>query len=402
MDKIIFETRLKELVKKHKELMKRKNEIAGLGNGVYDKYIYPVVTAEHVPIHWRYDLDHKTNPFLMERLGVNCTFNPGAIEYSGKICLIVRAEGMDRKSFFAVAESDNGIDGFKFWDYPIVMPETDDPDINVYDMRLTRHEDGWIYGLFCTERKDPEAPKGDLSSAVAQCGIARTRDLINWDRLDDLRSPSPQQRNVVLHPEFINGRYAFYTRPQDGFINAGSGGGIGWGLSDSIKHAVITKETIVDDRQYHTIKEVKNGQGPAPIKTSNGWLHIAHGVRSTAAGLRYVLYAFLSDLNEPWKVTYKPGGFLIAPEGEERIGDVSNVVFCNGMVARENGEVFIYYASSDTRCHVATTTVNKLLDYVMNTPEDPLRTYACVAQRCELIGKNLELIKSNKVILEQF
>jgi len=302
-------------------------------------------------------------------------------------------EGHDRKAFFAVAESDNGIDNFRFWDHPVVMPETEDPDTNVYDMRLVQHEDGWIYGLFCTERKDPDAPAGDLSSAVAQCGIARTKDLITWERLADLKSKSPQQRNVVLHPEFIDGNYAFYTRPQDGFISAGSGGGIGWGVSESIEHASIDEELIIDERCYHTIKEVKNGQGPAPIKTDKGWLHIAHGVRGTAAGLRYVLYTFLTDLQEPYKVTYRPGGHFIAPQGEERVGDVSNVVFCNGVITRESGEVYIYYASSDTRIHVATTTVDHLLDYCMNTPEDPLRSYACVQQRVQLVDRNLEYMR---------
>ncbi|WP_278336067.1 glycosidase [Clostridium thermosuccinogenes] len=372
--------------------MERKNVKIEGGNGIFDRYKYPVLTAEHTPLFWRYDLDHRTNPYLMECLGINCVFNPGAIELDGKFYLIARVEGADRKSFFAVAESDNGVDNFTFWDYPIIMPETDEPDINVYDMRVVKHEDGWIYGLFCTERKDPDAPRTDTSSAIAQCGIARTKDLKVWERLDDLKTKSPQQRNVVLHPEFVNGKYAFYTRPQDGFIDTGTGGGIGWSLCDSIEHAVIDEEIIIDDRQYHTIKEVKNGQGPAPIKTKEGWLHIAHGVRNTAAGLRYVLYAFLSRLDQPEKVICRPSGYLIAPEGEERVGDVSNVVFCNGVIARENGDVYIYYASSDTRVHVATTTIDRLLDYVKNTPEDPLRSYACVAQRNALISKNLELI----------
>ncbi|NLY18485.1 MAG: glycosidase, partial [Clostridiaceae bacterium] len=327
-------------------------------------------------------------------IGVNSVFNPGAIEIDGIIYLVARVEGYDRKSFFAVAESETGIDGFRFWDYPVVMPETQDPDINVYDMRLTRHEDGFIYGLFCTERKDPNAPRGDLSSAVAQCGIARTKDLIKWERLPDLITPSPQQRNVVLHPEFVQGKYAFYTRPQDEFISTGTGGGIGWGLSEKINPAVIEEEIIVDERQYHTIKEVKNGLGPPPVKTVKGWLHIAHGVRNTAAGLRYVLYAFLTDLNEPWRITHSPGGYLIAPEGGERIGDVGNVVFCNGVVARESGELFIYYASSDTRCHVAVSTIDKMLDYVVNTPPDPLRSFACVKQRISLIEKNLRILNS--------
>jgi 4-O-beta-D-mannosyl-D-glucose phosphorylase len=330
----------------------------------------------------------------MTRLGINSAFNAGAIELNDKICLIARVEGYDRKSFFAVAESKNGIDNFRFWDFPIVMPETDDLETNVYDMRLTMHEDGWIYGLFCAERKDPNAVRGDLSSAIAQCGIARTKDLKKWERLDDLKTGSPQQRNVVLHPEFVGGKYAFYTRPQEGFIEAGSGGGIGWGLAEDITHAVIDHETIVDDRKYHTIKEVKNGLGPAPIKTGQGWLQLAHGVRACAAGLRYVLYAFLTKLDEPWKVTHAPGGYLLAPQGEERIGDVSNVVFSSGWVARNNGELFIYYGSSDTRMHVATTTVEKMLDYVLHTPEDGLRSARCVAQRIELINKNLKVMKS--------
>jgi 4-O-beta-D-mannosyl-D-glucose phosphorylase len=392
MSKDIFNERLSLLVKRHKELVERKNVKVEGGNGIFDRYKYPVLTAEHTPLFWRYDLDYRSNPYLMERLSINCVFNPGAIEIDRKFYLVARVEGADRKSFFAVAESDNGVDNFTFWDYPITMPETDEPDINVYDMRVVKHEDGWIYGLFCTERKDPNAPRTDTSSAVAQCGIARTKDLKVWERLDDLRTKSPQQRNVVLHPEFVNGKYAFYTRPQDGFIDTGTGGGIGWGLCDSIEHAVIDEEIIIDDRQYHTIKEVKNGQGPAPIKTKEGWLHIAHGVRNTAAGLRYVLYAFLSRLDQPEKVICRPSGYLIAPEGEERVGDVSNVVFCNGVIARENGDVYIYYASSDTRVHVATTTIDRLLDYVKNTPEDPLRSYACVAQRNALISKNLELI----------
>lgn len=392
MSKPDFMARLKKLHELQQELINRPNSVIEPGNGIYERYQNPVVTADHAPLYWRYDLNPDTNPYLMERIGVNATLNPGAIELNGKFYLVVRTEGTDRKSFFAVAESDNGIDGFRFWDYPIVMPETADPDVNVYDMRLVKHEDGWIYGLFCTERKDPNAPYGDTSSASAQCGIARTKDLKSWERLADLKTPSPQQRNVVLHPEFVDGKYAFYTRPQDGFIEAGSGGGIGWGLSASIEQAVIDHETIVDEKIYHTIKEVKNGQGPAPIKTAKGWLHIAHGVRNTAAGLRYVIYAFMTDLNEPNKVTHSPGGHLIAPEGIERVGDVSNVVFTNGVIARDNGDVYLYYASSDTRCHVATTTVDRLLDYVLLTPSDPLRSYACVEQRNALISRNLELM----------
>lgn len=387
----LFQERKQQLTERYEALITRNNEKLPYGNGIYDRYAHPLLTAEHAPLIWRYDFNPETNPYFAERIGINGVFNPGAIELNGKFYLVARVEGNDRKSFFAVAESDNGVDGFRFWDHPVVLPETEVPDINVYDMRLVSHEDGWIYGLFCTERKDPDAPHGDLSSAVAQCGIVRTKDLKTWERLADLKTGSAQQRNVVLHPEFVDGKYAFYTRPQDGFIDAGSGGGIGWGLSDTIEDAVITSETIMDERHYHTIKEVKNGQGPAPIKTPKGWLHIAHGVRNTAAGLRYVLYAFLSDLAEPNKVTHAPGGHLIAPDGEERVGDVSNVVFCNGVIARDNGEIFIYYASSDTRIHVATTTVDQMLDYVLNTPEDPLRSYACVQQRIALVDRNLAL-----------
>jgi 4-O-beta-D-mannosyl-D-glucose phosphorylase len=387
----LFEERKAKLTERYESLISRKNEKVALGNGIFDRYQHPLLTAEHAPLIWRYDFNPATNPYFAERIGVNGVFNPGAIELDGKFYIVARVEGNDRKSFFAVAESISGVDGFRFWDHPVVLPETADPDINVYDMRLVKHADGWIYGLFCTERKDPDAPHGDLSSAVAQCGITRTRDLKTWERLADLKTGSAQQRNVVLHPEFVDGKYAFYTRPQDGFIDAGSGGGIGWGLSDTIENAVITSESIMDQRYYHTIKEVKNGQGPAPVKTPRGWLHIAHGVRNTAAGLRYVLYAFLSDLDEPNKVTHAPGGHFIAPDGEERVGDVSNVVFCNGVIARDNGDIYIYYASSDTRIHVATTTVDQMLDYVLNTPEDPLRSYACVQQRIGLIDRNLQL-----------
>lgn len=397
MNKKQFNERLKNLFEEHKKLIKRKNVRLTKTNGIFYRYKYPVLTAEHTPIFWRYDLNYQTNPNLMERLGVNATFNSGAMEFNGKIVLAVRVEGVDRKSFFAIAESPNGIDNFEFRDYPITMPETEDPDTNVYDMRLVKHEDGWIYGIFCTERKDSQAPPTDTSSAIAQAGIARTKDLIHWERLPDLKTKSPQQRNVVLHPEFVNGKYAFYTRPQDGFIETGSGGGIGWGLADSIENAVINEEIIVDEKVYHTIKEVKNGLGPAPIKTKKGWLQLAHGVRNTAAGLRYVLYMFLTDLNEPYKVIAKPGGYFLAPEGEERIGDVSNVVFSNGWVAKKNGEVLIYYGSSDTRMHVVSSTVDKLLDYVLNTPEDGLRSAVCVQQRSELIKKNLEVMKKMKI-----
>ena len=390
-----FDARLALLIRQHHELLRRKNSVDENSiNGIYERFRFPVLTAAHTPLFWRYDFDPRRNPLLLERLGVNAVFNPGAIELDGKILLVGRVEGSDRKSFFAVAESASGIDEFKFWDRPIVMPETDDPDVNVYDMRLTKHADGFIYGLFCTERRDPAAPKGDLSSAVAQCGIARTQDLVTWERLPDLKSQSPQQRNVVLHPEFVDGKYALYTRPQDGFIDAGSGGGIGWALSDSMNPAVIGTESILDDRHYHTIKESKNGQGPHPFKTKDGWLHIAHGVRGCAAGLRYVLYVFMTNLEKPWQVTHRPGGYFIAPEGEERVGDVSNVVFCNGAVARANGELLIYYASSDTRVHVARTTLARLVDYAMNTPPDPLRSAACVEQRLELIERNLKLLSA--------
>ena len=389
-----FRAQVRELTKRHEKLLARKNRKAEGGNGVFDRYVYPVLTAEHAPLFWRYDFDQKTNPFLMERMGMNAAFNAGAIEHEGKVLVAVRAEGVDRKSFLAIAESKNGVDNFRFWDYPILMPETDDPDVNVYDVRLVRHEDGWVYGLFCTERKDPTAPSWDTSSAVAQCGIARTKDLKSWERLPDLKTKSPQQRNVVLHPEFVDGKYAFYTRPQDEFIQAGKGGGIGWGLTSSIENAVIENEIIIDNREYHTIKEVKNGLGPAPIKTSQGWLHLCHGVRNTAAGLRYVLYVMLAELERPWVITHRPAGYFIAPEGEERVGDVSNVVFSNGWVARKNGDVLIYYASSDTRLHVATSTVEKLVDHALHAPEDPLRSHACVEQRYALITKNLEIMKA--------
>ena len=394
MDNSFFDKRLETLNAQYELLISQKNEIdPSWNNGLYDRYRYPVLTAAHAPLFWRYDLNPKTNPYLMERMGINAVFNPGAIEFNGKVCLMCRVEGYDRKSFFAVAESENGIDNFRFWDYPVTMPETEDPDTNVYDMRLVAHEDGWIYGIFCTERKDPGAPAGDTSAATAQGGIARTKDLVHWERLPDLITKSAQQRNVVLHPEFIQGQYAFYTRPQDDFIQAGSGGGIGWGLSKSIDPAIIEDEKIIDERTYHTIKELKNGQGPAPVRTPLGWLHIAHGVRTTAAGFRYVIYSFLSDLNEPWRVTHRPGGYLIAPVGEERIGDVSNVTFSNGVVLRSNGDLLIYYASSDTRTHVVKTTVEKMLDYVTNTPPDPLRSAACVQQRSDLISRNLEYLK---------
>lgn len=386
-----FKQRVQSLLAAHEELITRKNLPTATTNGIYQRYQYPVVTAAHAPIFWRYDLDEATNPHLMERLGVNATLNSGAMLWNGKYILCVRVEGVDRKSFFAIAESPNGIDNFKFWDYPVTMPETEVPDTNVYDMRLVQHEDGWIYGLFCTERKDESNPS--TSAAIAQCGIARTRDLKTWERLPDLRSPSAQQRNVVLHPEFVDGKYALYTRPQDGFIGVGSGGGIGWALCEDITNAVVDKETVIDPRVYHTIKEVKNGQGPAPLKTKIGWIHLAHGVRNTAAGLRYTLYVFVTDLNDPTKVVYAPQGHYIAPEGEERVGDVSNVTFTNGWIVNDDNELFIYYGSSDTRMHVATTTVDKLVDYCVNTPADGLRSAVSVEQRNTLISKNLDILK---------
>ncbi len=392
-----YNQKILKMFEEHDAYIKRPNEKLP-GNGIFERYRYPVLTNKHAPVYWRYDLNEKDNPRLMERMGINCTFNSGAIHLDGKFYLIVRVEGYDRKSFLAVAESPNGVDNFRFWDYPIVMPETGDPDTNVYDMRIIKHEDGWLYGVFCTERKDPNAPREDTSSAIAQCGVARTRDMKTWERLDDVKTKSPQQRNVVLHPEFVDGKYAFYTRPQDGFLEAGTGGGIGWGLSDSIEHAVIDREEIIDDRRYHTIKELKNGQGPPPIKTRDGWLHLAHGVRGTAAGLRYTLYLLLSKLDQPNVVTHAPGGFIIGPEGEERIGDVSNVVFSNGWASTDNGDVYIYYASCDTRQHVARTTIDRLLDYVKNTPPDPYRSYACVQQRIDLVNKNMPVLKELKLL----
>lgn len=386
-----FDNRLKKLQEGYEELIAKKNEVVQESyNGIYFRHKNPVLTHQHAPIFWRYDLNPTTNPFLMERIGINAAFNAGAIKFGEKYLVVARVEGNDRKSFFAVAESPNGIDQFKFWDYPVELPETEIPDTNVYDMRVVKHEDGWIYGLFCTERKDPNAPEGDTSSAVAQCGIARTLDLKKWERLPDLITYSGQQRNVVLHPEFVNGKYALYTRPQDGFIDTGSGGGIGFGLTDSMEHAEVKDEVILDKKTYHTIYEVKNGQGPAPIKTEKGWLHLAHGVRNTAAGLRYVLYLFMTDLHDLTKVIYKPAGYFIAPIGDERVGDVSNVVFSNGWIADDDGTVYIYYASSDTRLHVATSTIEQLLDYCMNTPADGLRSATTVKNLYNLIDKNLK------------
>lgn len=387
-----------EMKARQEELLTRKNKVkSDFYNGVYERYEYPVVTRHHVPIHWRYDLNKETNPHFMERLGINATFNPGAIYVDNKYVLVVRTEGLDRKSIFALAESDNGIDGFRFKDKPLVWEDVDQAETNIYDMRLVQHEDGWIYGIYCSESKDPDAPLNDTSSAVAQAGLVRTKDLAEWERLPNIETPSPQQRNVVLHPEFVDGKYAFYTRPQDGFISTGSGGGIAFGLCDDMTKPVITQETVIDERRYHTIYEVKNGQGPAPIKTERGWIHIAHGVRNTAAGLRYVLYTFATSLEDPTKVIAKPGGHFIAPYDEERVGDVSNVIFCNGAIVNEKNEVFIYYASSDTRCHVATTTVDKLIDYTFNTPADPFRSLENARQRGDLIDKNLQLLSEKSL-----
>ncbi|MDR6719405.1 glycosidase [Paenibacillus sp. 2003] len=384
----------KELLEKQEQLLSRPNEInSSFYNGVYDRYQYPVITRHHVPLHWRFDLDETTNPHFMERLGINATLNPGAIYFNGKYVMVIRTEGLDRKSIFALAESDNGIDGFRFTGKPLVWDDIDADETNQYDMRLVQHEDGWIYGIYCSERKDPEAPAFDTSSAVAQAGLVRTRDLTSWERLPNITTNSPQQRNVVLHPEFVDGKYAFYTRPQDGFISTGSGGGIAFGLCEDILNPVIHEETIIDERQYHTVYEVKNGQGPAPLKTDRGWIHIAHGVRNTAAGLRYVLYTFATDLNDPARIIAKPGGHFIAPYDDERVGDVSNVIFCNGAVVNEKEEVFIYYASSDTRCHVATTTLEKLVDYTFNTPADPYRSLDCASQRGQLIEENEKLLE---------
>lgn len=389
----MLHSKYNEELKKYEQLVERKNVKADFYNGIYDRYQYPVLTNEQIPLSWKYDLNPETNPFFMERLGVNAVMNSGAIELNGKFYLVCRIEGNDRKSFFGVAESDNGIDGFRFWDYPILLEDTCPEETNVYDMRLTKHEDGYIYGVFCSESKDTSV--NDLSAAVAAAGIVRTRDLKTWERLPNLKTlRSPQQRNVLLHPEFVNGKYAFYTRPMDDFIDTGSGGGIGFGLCEDIEHPVVDEEIITSQRKYHTITEAKNGAGAVPIKTDRGWIHIAHGVRNTAAGLRYVIYAFATELENPARVIAEPSGLLIGSMGEERVGDVSNVVFTNGAIARDNGDVYLYYASSDTRMHVAVTTIEKLKDYVFNTPEDPLRSVECVAQRCEFIRKNLEFLKT--------
>nr|WP_295931245.1 glycosidase [uncultured Dyadobacter sp.] len=391
----IFEERFQQIRREKQKLFEMPNEKLPTGDGICDRYQSPVLTAAHVPLFWEYDLNPGSNPFLMKRFGINAVFNAGAIKLDDKYLLVVRVEGYDRKSFFAVAESPTGTDQFRFWDYPLALPETSEPDTNIYDMRLTKHEDGWIYGLFCTERQDPSATIGNESQAIAQCGIARTRDLVTWHRLPDLKTKSPQQRNVVLHPEFVNGQYAFYTRPQDSFIEAGLGGGIGLGLSTCIENAEVTEEVIIDPKKYHTVYESKNGQGPAPIRTRLGWLHLAHGVRHTAAGLRYVLYLFLTDPDHPGTVTHKPAGYLLAPQGRERTGDVANVLFSNGWILDDDGTVLIYYGSSDTRLHVATSSIERLLDYVVNTAPDGFTSAASRSTLTRLIDRNLALVTRN-------
>lgn len=393
-----YDNRLHILTKEYDELISRENEKILPGNGVFERYKYPILTADHPPLEWRYDFNPETNPYLMERFGINAVFNAGAIKFNGKYLVMARVEGHDRKSFFAIAESPNGIDNFRFWEYPVQLPDLYPEETNVYDMRLTKHEDGWIYGIFCSESKDPDAPAGDLTSAIAAAGIIRSRDLKNWERLPNLVSQS-QQRNVVLHPEFVDGKYALYTRPQDGFIDAGSGGGISWALIDDITHAVVKKEIVIEQRHYHTIKEVKNGEGPHPIKTPQGWLHLAHGVRACAAGLRYVLYLYMTSLDDPSKVIAQPGGYFMAPVGEERTGDVSNVLFSNGWIADEDGTVYIYYASSDTRMHVATSTIERLIDYCRHTPEDKLRSTTSVKSIYDIIEANKLVMSENAVVL---
>ena len=382
-----YDNRLRILTEEYETLISRENKRIRSNNGIFERYKYPILTAAHTPLEWRYDFNPETNPFLMERFGINAVFNAGAIKYNGKYLIMARVEGYDRKTFFAIAESPNGIDNFRFWEYPIQLPDLYPEETNVYDMRLTQHEDGWIYGIFCSESKDPDAAAGDLTSAVAVAGIIRTKDLRNWERLPNLISKS-QQRNVVLHPEFVKGKYALYTRPQDGFIEAGTGGGICWALVDDITHAIVKEETVVEQRYYHTIKEVKNGEGPHPIKTPQGWLHLAHGVRACAAGLRYVLYLYMTSLDAPNKVIAQPGGYFMAPVEEERIGDVSNVLFSNGWITDEDGTVYIYYASSDTRMHVATSTIERLVDYCLHTPEDKLRSATSVENIYQLIEAN--------------
>ena len=391
-----YDNRLHILTKEYETLISRENEKILPGNGIFERYKYPILTAAHTPPEWRYDFNPETNPFFMERFGINAVFNAGAIKFNGKYLVMARVEGHDRKSFFAIAESPNGFDNFRFWEYPVQLPDLYPEETNVYDMRLTKHEDGWIYGIFCSESRDPRAPAGDLTSAIAAAGIIRTKDLKNWERLPNLISGS-QQRNVVLHPEFVDGKYAHYTRPQDGFINAGSGGGISWALIDDITHAVVNKETVIEQRYYHTIKEVKNGEGPHPIKTPKGWLHLAHGVRACAAGLRYVLYMYMTSLEDPSKVIAQPGGYFMAPVEEERTGDVSNVLFSNGWIADEDGTVYIYYASSDTRMHVATSTIERLTDYCLHTPEDKLRSTTSVENIYDIIEAN-KLVMSESIV----
>ncbi|MGC4129110.1 MAG: glycosidase [Bergeyella sp.] len=386
----LFTTRKNAVTEEFEKLISQKNSPADeAGNGIFTRYQNPVVTAAHTPLEWRYDFNEETNPFFMERFGINAAFNAGAMKWNGKYILAVRVEGYDRKSFFAIAESENGIDQFRFWEKPIVIPQIEgNPDTNVYDMRLVNHEDGFVYGIFCTERKDPNAPKGDTSQAIANAGIVRTKDLIHWERLPDLISNTGQQRNVVLHPEFVDGKYALYTRPQDGFIDVGNGGGIGLGFVKNMENPVVENENIIYGKTYHTVYELKNGLGPAPVKTEKGWLHLAHGVRNTAAGLRYVLYLFMTDLQDLGKVIYKPAGYFLAPENQERIGDVSNVVFSNGWIADEDGKVFIYYASSDTRMHVATSSVAQLVDYCIHTSEDKLTSYESVQTIISIVENN--------------
>ncbi|MGC9150925.1 MAG: glycoside hydrolase family 130 protein [Microbacter sp.] len=389
-----FNQKILNLFQQQEKLLSRKNEPV-TGNGIYERYRYPVLTAAHTPLFWRYDFNVKTNPYLLERIMINAVFNAGAIKLNGKYYLVARVEGADRKSFFAVAESPNGVDNFRFWNHPVAMPETDDPDVNIYDMRLTAHEDGWIYGVFCSERKDLNEHKEKQFTGFSTAAIARTKDLVTWERLPDLKSKN-QQRNVVLHPEFIDGKYAFYTRPQDSFLYAGSGGGIGWSLIDDIQHAIIKEEKMIDHRFFHTIKELKNGEGPPPIKTEKGWLHLAHGVRACAAGLRYVLYMYMTDLKDPSKLIASPGGYFMAPEGEERIGDVSNVLFSNGWIADDDDTVFIYYASSDTRMHVAVSTVDRLTDYCLNTPADGFNSANSFNTIQSMIERNQSYMNSIK------
>ncbi|NHF59555.1 glycosidase [Flavobacteriaceae bacterium TP-CH-4] len=377
-----------KIVAEHNRLLERHNPPTDFTNGIYQRYTYPIITAAHIPIHWRYDLNPETNPYGLERIGVNAAFNAGAIKWNGKYVLAVRTEGWDRKSYFAFAESDNGIDNFKFWDTPLLVPQTSEPDVNAYDMRLTLHEDGYVYGIFCTERKDPNSPKDDTSAAIANAGIIRSKDMKQWERLPDLISASKQQRNVTIHPEFVDGKYALYTRPQDGFIETGSGGGIGLGFVDDMAHPEVKNEVILNPKTYHTVYELKNGQGPSPIRTPEGWLHLAHGVRNTAAGYRYVLYMFMTALDDITKVIHQPGGYFMAPTDEEMIGDVGNVLFSNGWIADDNGKVFIYYASSDTRMHVATSSIPVLLDYCKNTPQDKLYSNGSVQSVIDLIERN--------------